>query len=133
MLFNGKYYNKPGHLGMTRAELKEALAGGGGGGLLIPVVYNIDRWISENEITIADINAAYAAGKPVFIYAKDSNEEGRGYLYTPVEVSNSEIIAVNFGIDPDVLYVSWLTFVTSGTKIVSTSAQDSEIAYTGNE
>lgn len=25
MLFNGKYYNKPGHLGMTRAELKEAL------------------------------------------------------------------------------------------------------------
>ena len=33
MLFNGKYYNKPGHLGMTRAELKEALAGGGGGGI----------------------------------------------------------------------------------------------------
>lgn len=32
MLFNGKYYNKPGHLGMTRAELKEALQGGGGGG-----------------------------------------------------------------------------------------------------
>lgn len=30
MLFNGKYYNKPGHLGMTRAELKEALQGGGG-------------------------------------------------------------------------------------------------------
>ena len=29
MLFNGKYYNKPGHLGMTRQELKEALAGGG--------------------------------------------------------------------------------------------------------
>lgn len=29
MLFNGKYYNKPGHLGMTRDELKEALAGGG--------------------------------------------------------------------------------------------------------
>lgn len=25
MLFNGKYYNKPGHLGMTRAKLKEAL------------------------------------------------------------------------------------------------------------
>lgn len=25
MLFNGKYYNKPGHLGMTRAELKAAL------------------------------------------------------------------------------------------------------------
>lgn len=25
MLFNGKYYNKPGHLGMTREELKEAL------------------------------------------------------------------------------------------------------------
>lgn len=32
MLFNGKYYNKPGHLGMTRQQLKEALAGGGGGG-----------------------------------------------------------------------------------------------------
>ena len=29
MLFNGKYYNKPGHLGMTRTELKEALQGGG--------------------------------------------------------------------------------------------------------
>ena len=25
MLFNGKYYNKPGHLGMTTEELKEAL------------------------------------------------------------------------------------------------------------
>ena len=30
MLFNGKYYNKPGHLGMTRAELLEKLNGGGG-------------------------------------------------------------------------------------------------------
>ena len=28
MLFNGKYYNKPGHLGMTRAQVKEAVAGG---------------------------------------------------------------------------------------------------------
>ena len=34
MLFNGKYYNKPGHLGMTTEELKEALQGGGGGGVL---------------------------------------------------------------------------------------------------
>ena len=25
MLFNGKYYNKPGHLGMTRQQLKDAL------------------------------------------------------------------------------------------------------------
>lgn len=25
MLFNGKFWNKPGHLGMTRAELKDAL------------------------------------------------------------------------------------------------------------
>lgn len=32
MLFNGKYYNKPGHLGMTRTELLEKLNGGGGGG-----------------------------------------------------------------------------------------------------
>lgn len=31
MNFNGRFYNKPGHLGMTRAELKEALQGGGGG------------------------------------------------------------------------------------------------------
>ena len=28
MNFNGKFWHKPGHLGMTRAELKEALAGG---------------------------------------------------------------------------------------------------------
>lgn len=28
MLFNGKYYNKPGHLGMTTKDVKEALAGG---------------------------------------------------------------------------------------------------------
>lgn len=35
MLFNGKYYNKPGHLGMTRAELLEKLNGGGGGGATI--------------------------------------------------------------------------------------------------
>lgn len=32
MLFNGKFYNKPGHLGMTRAGLLEKLNGGGGGG-----------------------------------------------------------------------------------------------------
>ena len=31
MLFNGKYYNKPGHLGMTTEDLKKALQGGGGG------------------------------------------------------------------------------------------------------
>ena len=35
MLFNGKYYNKPGHLGMTRQQLKEALEGGGGGQFVI--------------------------------------------------------------------------------------------------
>ena len=42
MLFNGKYYNKPGHLGMTRQQLKEALDGGA------PLIYE----------TPADIQAA---------------------------------------------------------------------------
>ena len=35
MNFNGRFYNKPGHLGMTRQQLKDALAGGGGGGTII--------------------------------------------------------------------------------------------------
>lgn len=29
MFFNGRFYNKPGHLGMTRQQLKEALKSGG--------------------------------------------------------------------------------------------------------
>lgn len=33
MNFNGKYWHKAGHLGMTTAQVKEALAGGGGGGI----------------------------------------------------------------------------------------------------
>lgn len=32
MNFNGKFWHKPGHLGMTTAQVKEALQGGGGGG-----------------------------------------------------------------------------------------------------
>lgn len=30
MNFNGRYWHKPGHLGMTTAQVKEALQGGGG-------------------------------------------------------------------------------------------------------
>lgn len=52
MLFNGKYYNKPGHLGMTRAELKEALQGGGGGG------YDPD---AENKPVAAMTSAEFAS------------------------------------------------------------------------
>lgn len=50
MLFNGKYYNKPGHLGMTRDELKKAL-----------------RALPKPEVG--------DAGKPVVV-----NEDGDGYV-----------------------------------------------------
>lgn len=46
MLFNGKYYNKPGHLGMTRAELLEALQGGGGGIETVTVELTADEALS---------------------------------------------------------------------------------------
>ena len=41
MLFNGKYYNKPGHLGMTRAELKGALEKAEKSGIDITAAPNI--------------------------------------------------------------------------------------------
>lgn len=49
MLFNGKYYNKPGHLGMTRTELKEALQGGGGS---LPEV-GANKYIKSNALGTA--------------------------------------------------------------------------------
>lgn len=63
MLFNGKYYNKPGHLGMTRQQLKDALAGGGGGGgipdtLFVKITYDPDTETYSSNMTYEEIAAA---------------------------------------------------------------------------
>ena len=42
MNFNGKFWHKAGHLGMTTAQVKEALQGGGGGGAL-PEITSADE------------------------------------------------------------------------------------------
>lgn len=51
MNFNGKYWHKPGHLGMTTAQVKEALQGGGGG-------YDPDE---ENKPVAAMTSAEFAS------------------------------------------------------------------------
>ena len=47
MLFNGKYYNKPGHLGMTKAELKGALEKAEKSGIDITAAANITLDVSD--------------------------------------------------------------------------------------
>ena len=49
MNFNGKFWHKPGHLGMTTAQVKEALAGGGGS---LPEV-GANKYIKSNALGTA--------------------------------------------------------------------------------
>lgn len=59
MLFNGKYYNKPGHLGMTRAELLEKLNGVKAKGVIV------EATIDENmDITaVSPITGEFATSE----------------------------------------------------------------------
>lgn len=72
MLFNGKYYNKPGHLGMTTEEVKAALAGAG----KIPAIEAGDAGKaivvneSENGFELGDVGGALYAHK---IRSTDAN------------------------------------------------------------
>lgn len=73
MLFNGKYYNKPGHLGMTRAELKEALAGGGGEDkIIMRLSYDAEEsaYLSTEKFTSNELKAAFEKGD-FYILADD--------------------------------------------------------------
>lgn len=66
MLFNGKYYNKPGHLGMTTEELKEALAGGGGGIFLVTLSFEDGNPVLNKNFTEI-MNGIKAGQYPVLI------------------------------------------------------------------
>ena len=66
MLFNGKYYNKPGHLGMTTEELKEALAGGGSL-YIVTINYNSDEELVTDK-PYDEIDTAYNSGKKIIFY-----------------------------------------------------------------
>lgn len=73
MLFNGKYYNKPGHLGMTRAELLEKLNGGGGGGVNM-LIANIEIGPPPTEPiscdkTFAEMKTVLQNGGAVIVYS----------------------------------------------------------------
>lgn len=85
MLFNGKFYNKPGHLGMTRQQLKEALAGGGG----VPVkVIHIDLnedTIAEDYDTVLSYFTDYDEGKCIVMI----NVGGDGY--TPLRLNSTDL------------------------------------------
>ena len=69
MLFNGKYYNKPGHLGMSRAELLEKLNGSS-----IFVEFSSDE--EENlhcNKTYAEIAECVENNVPIFgVYSNDN-------------------------------------------------------------
>ena len=57
MLFNGKYYNKPGHLGMTRQELKEAIQGAVDNNLV-----DVDNLVPNIELSVADVLTLISTG-----------------------------------------------------------------------
>lgn len=113
MLFNGKYYNKPGHLGMTRAELLEKLNGGGDGGDIVtvkgaltsPTTATLDKTYSEIKQFLDDGKAVeflIKAGQIYFTfyfdgYADDdmvfrSENISIDENYTPRRLTITEII-----------------------------------------
>lgn len=73
MNFNGKYWHKPGHLGMTRAELLEKLNGEGGGGsfVLLDTEYDSENYIyvTKDEYSFDDLKAIFSEGKLPAIYS----------------------------------------------------------------
>lgn len=70
MLFNGKYYNKPGHLGMTRQQLLEKLNGSS----IFVVEFSSDE--EENlhcNKTYAEIAECVENNVPIFgVYINDN-------------------------------------------------------------
>ena len=80
MLFNGKYYNKPGHLGMTRAELLEKLNNGGSINF-VDFEYNS---IEELFISVkpADDVLADVKNGTLFCRFKDEDAYGFGMILT---------------------------------------------------
>lgn len=82
--FNGKFYNKSGHLGMTTAQVKEALAGGGGGSPFYYINLSYDE--DDNPVldkTFAEITAAATAGMiPYIIY----NDTGHYAFFDIMEI-----------------------------------------------
>lgn len=70
MLFNGKYYNKPGHLGMTRQQLLEKLNGSS----IFVVEFSTDE--EENlhcNKTYAEIAECVENNVPIFgVYTNDN-------------------------------------------------------------
>lgn len=87
MLFNGKYYNKPGHLGMTRAELKEALQGGGGGG------YDPDEdnklSVIFSPVEVASLLSGTAVTKQAAFYNPDKFQQYMTLVVSGTPVTNT--------------------------------------------
>lgn len=124
MLFNGKYYNKPGHLGMTRAELKEALAG-----VPVKVIHTnlSDNIVSEDYDTFMSYFEMYEAGKCVLmvdvsgdgIVSMINNWEGPGYFWSEINPDTGilRIYSANFVVDPEekTVTLSHYTVTFTGT------------------
>ena len=73
MNFNGKFWHKPGHLGMTRAELLEKLNNAGGGNANIDIIF---ADITTSPVSVSksytDIMASVATNAVILI-AKDND------------------------------------------------------------
>lgn len=103
MLFNGKYYNKPGHLGMTRQQLKEALAGGGGDerSTIADITFSTDGDgnINASSMSFSDFAALVDPSQKQFahIYVDDGGINDYGIMSILATVSPGVgIISIDF-------------------------------------
>ena len=127
MLFNGKYYNKPGHLGLTRQQLKEALEGGGGG------VKNIDVELNAEQIAAIQNQQSFTIdGEWLVSDFMDALITG-GNLYLHGSITVGDVIVtlgqnlkiVTYIKGPDNITFAGDSFVTNDTQISFSTSLDS--------
>lgn len=122
MLFNGKYYNKPGHLGMTRQQLKEKLQLAGAADVLTYTIpsSNLAMYLGQFVLKINSISAGASEVAEVSVL-KSNAEDGYNDLKN----------FVNFALDNQknriIVGFEGTTMLLTTDHIVQTSPTDTMI------
>ena len=102
-MFNGRFYNKPGHLGMTRQQLKDALAG---------IEYIANDSIATPNITLSveDVTTLFTDGTvDVDITVDIDADKQPGKLFVEDPEGNTAIAYVS-AIKPDYVFYDYLSY-----------------------
>lgn len=132
MNFNGKFWHKPGHLGMTTAQVKEALAGGGGDVFAVIFTYDTDHYVSNK--TWAEITEAVSNGKIIIAQDRttgDGNQSAFTSAYSYGSATGITFQFMNFSLTSPELTVSSYTISISSTDEVTDNYGDTVI-FTGD-